>query len=129
MSIKVTRMTSILPELSLPKTLTNITGKNFHPGMNTGEYDLKGMMMRTVSYRKRQNRALDVEVKTARATTVREPIALFPAGIAGEAARGVRGLGEESEKMVGMERVSDLFMQFEAIGMEGEVAGFAGVEW
>nr|GLL40856.1 hypothetical protein Itr_chr12CG03490 [Ipomoea trifida] len=129
MSIKVTRIASILPELPLPKTLTNITGKNFCLRMNTGEYDLKGMMMRTVSYRKRQNGALDVEVKTARATTVRESIALFPAGIAGEAARGVRGLGEESENVVGMERVSDLFVQIEAIGMEGEVAGFAGVDW
>nr|GMC81388.1 hypothetical protein Iba_chr04bCG3520 [Ipomoea batatas] len=60
---------------------------------------------------------------------VREPIAFLPAGIACEEAEGVRGLGEESENVVAMERVSDLFMQFEAIEIEGEVAGFAGIEW
>nr|GLL19651.1 hypothetical protein Itr_chr02CG11370 [Ipomoea trifida] len=60
---------------------------------------------------------------------VREPIAFLPAGIAGEEAEGVRGLGEESENVVAMERGSDLFMQFEAIEIEGEVAGFAGIEW
>nr|GMC52123.1 hypothetical protein Iba_chr01cCG12670 [Ipomoea batatas] len=76
-----------------------------------------------------ERRALDVEVKAARVTMVREPIAFLPAGIAGEEAEGVRGLGEESENVVAMERVSDLFMQFEAIEIEGEVAGFAGIEW
>nr|GMD23891.1 hypothetical protein Iba_chr08bCG9610 [Ipomoea batatas] len=72
--------------------------------MNTGEYDLKGMLMRTVSQRKRQNRALDVEVKAARVVMVKEPIAFLPAGIVGEEAKGVRGLGEESENVVAMER-------------------------